>query len=709
MPVLSRVFHVEKEQRPSLRKMVKGIRARLGIGVPPPKKRFRDRLLESDEVAVIVTGSNSRGEFFGKPVEWQGPKKIPKLRLYAPHKDLFAFGVGDRVSCKISVRPGHHGTLDGHILRKLSDEATRVLGVAVKARYGLALKSVDRRDRQSYIIADEGHEEIKEGDLVLTEIIPGRLRDWRRTRVIERIGSMAGADTINLLAIRAHSLPTKFSLEACQQADSAQLALLGSRTDLRHIPLVTIDGTDAKDFDDAVWAEDSQDGGWHVIVAIADVAHYVRPGTPLDQAARERGNSAYFPNMVVPMLPKALSNGWCSLRPHMDRPCLAVHMWFDKNGVKVRHSFVRGLMRSAARLTYRQVQNALDNPPSDIPSDIYDTVLKPLHRCCRALQRQRKKRGALEITTLEKDITLGDDGHVLDIKPCEQLDSNQIIEEMMIAANVCAAETLEHLEHPCMYRVHDEPTADRIDEVRSFLQTIGLNVDEKTDLKSYDLNMILESVKNTHYEQIVNTVVLRSQSQAVYTPSNRGHFGLGLSRYAHFTSPIRRYADLLVHRALITALNLYESPEEEHDCQDQMPFEDIAAHLSRTERRAAQAERAATERYTARFLEKSIGLPFEGRITAVRQIGLFVELTETGAVGLVPVTTLGNEFYVYDEEKHCLFARSGKTVYALGDPIVVNLRQVDVVTGSILLEVVTGHTKKRVKGRGRKPSSSRRK
>ena len=297
-----------------------------------------------------------------------------------------------------------------------------------------------------------------------------------------------------------------------------------------------------------------------MIVAIADVAHYVRPGTPLDQAACERGNSAYFPNMVVPMLPKALSNGWCSLRPDMDRPCLAVHMWFDKNGIKTRHRFVRGLMRSAARLTYRQVQNVLDGHPSDIPPDIYDTVLKPLHRCCHALQRQRKKRGALEIITREKDITLDDDGHVLDIKPCEPLDSHQIIEEMMIAANVCAAETLERLEQPCMYRVHDEPTADRIDDVRSFLQTIGLNVDEKTDLKSYDLNTILESVKDTRYEHIVNTVVLRSQSQAVYTPSNRGHFGLGLARYAHFTSPIRRYADLLVHRALIKALNLHESP-----------------------------------------------------------------------------------------------------------------------------------------------------
>lgn len=702
---LVRVFHIEKESRASFRKMVKGIRARLGIGVPPPKKSSRNKLLDVDEVAVVVTGSNNRGELFGRPLQWQGTKEVPKLRLYAPRKDLLAFGVGDNVSCKIRTRSDHKGTLEGHIIRKMSEEATRVLGVVIKVRQGLALKSADRRDRQFYSITEIGPDDVTEGDFVVAEIIPGRLRDRRRTRVVERIGSMKEANTIDQVAIRAHALPTKFSSEAIQQATSTQPVVLGMRTDLRHIPLVTIDGANAKDFDDAVWAENTNDGGWHVIVAIADVAHYVRPATFLDQVARERGNSAYFPNMVVPMLPRELSNDLCSLRPNTDRPCLAVHIWLDKSGRKIRHNFVRGLMHSAARLTYQRVQTTLNGQPSDVPDEIYETVLKPLHRCCRALRRQRKKRGALEITTLDRDITVDENGRVLNIQPCEQTESNQIVEEMMIAANVCAAETLESLKQPCMYRVHDEPAEDRVDEVRSFLQVIGLNVDEKSNLKSYDLNMILGRVKGTRYEHIVNTVVLRSQSQAIYTPSNRGHFGLSLSKYAHFTSPIRRYADLLVHRSLIKALDLYEDIDEKKQYQDQPPFEDIAAHLSRTERRAAQAERDAVERYTARFLEKSIGTQFHGRITGVRQVGLFVELTEIGATGLVPVSTLGNDFYVHDEATHRLFGRSGKTVYALGDPVTVILRQADAVTGGILFEVVPEYKKKRGKKKeGKSPS-----
>jgi ribonuclease R len=581
------------------------------------------------------------------------------------------------------------GMYEARVIRKVSSGPARILGVFQRAADGSGrLHPTDRRQKAEYEIAESDRMDAEIGELVLTEMLPstrgGRLYGLKPVKVIERLGDMANPKAISLVAIHTHDIPDVFPDAAIEQAEAAGPAPLGKRTDLRQIPLITIDGEDARDFDDAVWAE--ADGeGWRVIVAIADVAWYVRPGDALDKEAFKRGNSVYFPDRVVPMLPEALSNGWCSLKPDEERPCLAVEMRFDSEGNKKSHKFVRGLMRSAARLTYTRVQKAIDGEPDEQTGPLLDPVLKPLYGAWSALTKARARRGVLELDIPERKVVIGADGKVERVVQRERYDSHKLIEDFMIAANVAAAEQIETLKRPCMYRVHDLPTQEKLDSLREFLSTVGIPFAKGQVIKASAFNKVLDQAKTMTEAPLINEVILRSQAQAVYSPENLGHFGLGLARYAHFTSPIRRYADLLVHRALVDGLHLGEGAlgREDWEC-----FAEIGEHISATERRAAAAERDCVNRFTAAFLADRVGARFAGRINGVTRFGLFVTLDESGGDGLVPVSSLPNDYYDHDEVRHRLVGKRFGMTFSLGDAVEVELTEANPLTGGLVFRLV---------------------
>jgi ribonuclease R len=449
--------------------------------------------------------------------------------------------------------------------------------------------------------------------------------------------------------------------------------------DLRGLDLVTIDGSDARDFDDAVWAEPDIDpdnpGGWHLIVAIADVAHYVAPGSTLDREAHERGNSVYLPDRVVPMLPEALSNGLCSLKPGEDRACLAVQLWIDREGRKRRHHFERAIMRSAARLTYEQVQAARDGEATPAVSP---ARLDALYDAFAALDRYRTARGALALDLVEYKVILDRSSVPVAVEPRRRLDSHKLIEEFMILANVAAAEELETRRRPSLYRVHDAPDPERLAALRQALADIevpGLTLAKGQVIRPELFNRVLARVAGRPEAPVVNDLVLRAQAQAVYSPHNIGHFGLALRRYAHFTSPIRRYADLLVHRAL---LGETQPPEW---------LEATGQHVSATERRAVGAERAALERYRARLLGSRIGETFAARVSGVQRFGLFVTLSESGADGLVPIGSLPPDFYRFERARMRLTGRHSRQSFGLGDALTVRLVEADGLGGRLVFSL----------------------
>ena len=479
-------------------------------------------------------------------------------------------------------------------------------------------------------------------------------------------------------------IPQEFTREALSEAEAAVPVALGKRTDLRDIPLVTIDGPDARDFDDAVFAEPYGEG-WHLIVAIADVAHYVRSGGALDRAAFERGNSVSFPDRVVPMLPEALSNELCSLKPKVERACMAVHLWLDKEGELTRWEFVRGLMRSHARLTYEQVQQAKDGAPDSVTAPLVEPVIQPLYGAFACLMQARLKRGTLELDLPERKVEMDGEGQVRAIKVRERLDSHRLIEEFMICANVAAAAQLEQKGGACLYRIHDRPSEMKLEGLRDFLDTLGISLVPGKQLHPRFLTQILENSAGTPHAQVVNEMMLRSQAQAVYSPDNIGHFGLALAKYAHFTSPIRRYADLVVHRGLVRACKLGEDGLTDDEITR---LEAIAGHISTTERRAAAAERDATDRFITLFMTDRVGATFPARISGVARFGLFARLDETGADGIIPITTLPADYYFHDEKRQALVGKRTRRTYNLAQPVLVRLEQADRLTGSMSFVLV---------------------
>jgi ribonuclease R len=411
----------------------------------------------------------------------------------------------------------------------------------------------------------------------------------------------------------------------------------------------------------------------------------VRPGGALDKEALKRGNSVYFPDQVVPMLPEALSNDLCSLKEGVDRPCLAVRMVFDKHGAKRAHRFIRGMMRSAAKLSYPEAQAAIDGRASERTGPLLETVLKPLWRTYDALKAARDKRGPLELDLPERKIVLDDKGRVARVLTPERLDAHRLIEEFMIQANVAAAETLEAAKSPLIYRIHDAPSEEKVKALGEFLATLDISL-PKGLMKPDQFNRILGRTKDGELAELINEVILRSQAQAEYSPSNLGHFGLNLRRYAHFTSPIRRYADLIVHRALIRASKLGAGGLSDDEIEN---LDAIAAQISQAERRAMAAERETVDRLIALHLAGQIGATFSGRISGVTRSGLFVKLAGTGADGFIPASTIGQDYYIYSEADHALIGeRTGET-FRLGDPIEVRLVEAHPAAGALRFQITS--------------------
>ncbi len=727
-----RRFIAESETRPGLREVARAFNL-----TGAERKRLKKLMIElADDGAiegsrrrggsgrlpavtvVEITEVDIDGELRARPVSWKGEGNPPPIVMAAPKRgkrvvNAAALGPGDRLLARLTRLA--EGGYEGRVMRVIEAGPDRIIGVFRATADGGRIHPTDRRTKRDFAVARNATAGAEDGEVVLAETGRARRLGLPEAHVVERLGSLDAPRAISLIAIHSHAVPVEFPQDALDQAGRAEPVALGAREDLRGVPLVTIDGADARDFDDAVWAAPDDDpansGGFQLLVAIADVAHYVRPNDVLDRAARERGNSVYFLDRVVPMLPEALSNELCSLRPEVDRACLACDMRIGADGRLRAHRFTRALMRSAARLTYDEAQAAADGSDA-LDRDIREGVIAPLYGAYRALAKARRARGTLELDLPELRVVLDEAGAVEAVRPTPRYDSHRLIEECMIAANVAAAETLQRRKFPCMYRVHEHPDAAKIEALREFLATLELSLPRGGSLQSSHFNTLLDKVRGTPHEHLVNLVVLRSQAQAAYAPDNLGHFGLALTRYCHFTSPIRRYADLLVHRALIGAFGLGEGGLAKDGGAD---FAAIGEAISDTERRAQRAERDAKERYLTAWLAERVGAKFEARIVGVTRFGLFVALDETGAEGLIPIRTLGREYFTHDETHHALVGRSAR--YQLGETLRVRLSDADTITGGLVFELADGpgagavrglHEKPHGGGKGRKGKRSKR-
>jgi len=694
------------------------------------KRHIRPGALPHVTVLEIF-GRDTGGGLLARPAEYQG-NDPPTVAIRLPRGGGPAPGIGDRVLAKTFPTDEPAGpAYTARVMKVFEKRSEAVLGIFRVLKDGtFRIEPVERRQPE-LIVDTEFSNGAKNGDLV--EVEPARAPRYGlpKARVLQVLGSLTSEKAVSMIAIHAHDIPHIFPPDVMAEAEAlSPLPSLRSRgeggptgrvrgsdgpeelappinplpgpsprkrgegsyerEDWRDLPLVTIDPADAKDHDDAVFAEADTDeknpGGVVVTVAIADVAAYVRPGTPLDREALKRGNSVYFPDRVVPMLPERISNNLCSLREGEDRPAMAVRMTFSADGRKVRHSFHRVMMKSAAKLAYPQAQAAIDGTPDDKTRPILDTVLKPLWDAYAVLKRGREARQPLELDLPERKILLKEDGTVDRVVVPERLDAHKLIEEFMIQANVAAAETLEGRKQPLVYRIHDAPSLAKQESLREFLQTLSLSLARGAQMRPAQLNTILERVRGADNEALVNEVVLRSQSQAEYSPANIGHFGLNLRRYAHFTSPIRRYADLIVHRALIAALGLGPGGLTR---EEESRLEEIAALISATERRAMAAERETVDRLVAAYLAERVDERFDARVSGVTKAGLFVTLPQYGADGFIPVSSLGDDYYIYDETARSLFGeRSGKG-YQLADRVEVRLVEVAPMAGAMRFEMMS--------------------
>jgi ribonuclease R len=665
---VARAFGVQPDDKKALRGLMKSLEAD-GVVERAGRKQFIAAGRLPENAVVEVTGIDRDGEALARPVVWDAPGRPPIIFMRAEAKGQPALAPGARVLARL--KPIGTGKYEGRTLKRLAERTGSIVGVFHPHPHGGRIEPTDRRQKAEWTVPLGETMGAVEDEIVRAEPLPGKDFGLKPARITERLGLATDARSVSLIAIATHGIPIDFPEAALKEAEKAKAAPLAKRTDLREVPLITIDGADARDFDDAVFAEPAEHG-YRLIVAIADVAHYVKPGAALDNSARERGNSCYFPDRVVPMLPEALSNGWCSLKPHEDRGCLFVEMHIDVHGRKTAHKFGRGLMRSAARKTYEQVQEEFEDDP---------TSHAHLYAAFTALKAAREARGTLDLDLPERKVEIGLDGQVKNIAPRPRLDSHRLIEEFMILANVCAAEELEHRHLPCMYRVHAPPSPEKLDNLRSFLATLDISLVAGDQLHPRDLDRVLKLVAGTDNSSLVNETVLRSQSQAEYSPENIGHFGLALTKYAHFTSPIRRYADLLVHRALITGLKLGKdglSPE------DTAMFEDTAEQITATERRATLAERDSTDRYLALYLQHRVGELFTSRVSGVTKFGLFVTLPESGASGFLSMASLPDDYWMHDEATQSLIGKRSRKIYQLAQMLDVRLAEARPVTGGLL-------------------------
>lgn len=725
---IARHFGIKGANRHGLRQALKRLESD-GV-ITLQSKRIRPAG-ELPPVAVIaIIGADDDGDLFAIPTQsesnahnhnnthGQNTDNPPTIYISATSgttkssraKTNTAPKIGDRCLARLE-RVGNN-TYQASIIRVLTTQsAPTIVGIIHADGDGMVIVPTDKKDRNTYIPTDYESHAPKHGDIVIAIPTPNKRKFYgaKQARIQTIIGDMNDPRAFSLIAIHKNGIPTDFADDVLEQTADMTVPPLGNRTDLRHIPLVTIDGADARDFDDAVFAEpwvcdkSGEQQGHHLIVAIADVTHYVTPHTPLDKSAEHRGNSVYFPDRVVPMLPEKLCNDLCSLRPNEPRACLAVHMWIDNNGELQKYKFIRGLMQSHARLTYEQVQQAFDahqsgtsNATPDNPAcHLLHDVIAPLYTAYHALDTARQNRGTLDLDVPERQVNIDSDtGTVQSITPRHRLDSHKLIEEFMVLANVASALALEQKSAPALYRIHEPPTLEKLELLRDGLAGMGYDFAMGNKVTPRLFTGLLQQATTDGKSEIVSDIVLRSQSRAVYTPDNQGHFGLALAKYCHFTSPIRRYADVMVHRALITAYGLSDDPKT-----DGMPPEQaerlhaIGDHISATEHRAVQAERDALNRYMTAYMADKSGATFTARISGVTSAGLFITLDETGADGLIPLRTLPeNDYYILDKNRGTLTGERSGILFALGMRVHATLAEINVASGTMAFTINTDQT-----------------
>ncbi|MFK7940431.1 MAG: ribonuclease R [Roseovarius sp.] len=698
---ISRAFGIKGAARIDLKRLLKELADEGHL--EKRKKTYRDPDRLPPVAMLQITGQTPDGELTARPMEWQGESDEP-LVLVIPKASDPALGEGDRVLARVAEVKGEAHAYEGKLIRRIGTNPLKVLGVFSKRSEGGRIVPIDKGNTKEWSVAADMTGGAKDGELVEAEQAgpKGRL-GLPSARVVARLGDPTAPRAVSLIAIHQHGIPDAFPDEVIAEADAMKPAGLSGREDLRDVPLITIDPADARDHDDAVYAhadDDPKNEGGHIIwVAIADVACYVTPGSALDAEARKRGNSSYFPDRVVPMLPDRLSGDLCSLHEGVPRACIAVRMQIDAYGQKISHRFVRGLMKSPASLNYQEVQAAMDGNINDKCAPLMEDVIRPLYAAHAALQKARNARQPLDLELPERKVELSEEGEVLSVNFTDRLEAHKLIEECMVLANVAAAETLISRKSPLLFRVHEDPPPEKLESLRDVASAAGLPLAKGQNLKTQHLNQLLRGARDTDHSEVVNMATLRAMTQAYYAPAHIGHFGLALKSYAHFTSPIRRYADLIVHRSLISAHDWGKDGLTPRDIET---LQSTGEHISDTERRSMMAERDTNDRYLASFLSERVGEAFTGRISGVAKFGVFVRLDDTGADGLIPIRSLGREYFNFDRDAATLTGSDSGLVIGLGQRVTAKLAEAAPVTGGIALELVSldGQVVKRKTGGG---------
>jgi len=698
---IARAFNLRGNDKIALKKLLNDM-ADEGL-IETSRGRAFNQVGGVPRVTVLnIVDADEDGHIWARPEHWEADVPPPRLRVIEKGRHS-ALGIGDRILARTEQRGDR---FVAHPLKKLAKRTELVLGVLRRDGDRYWLTPVEKRERRELAVSEI--KEAQAGDLVLCDV------SGRGPRVTARVEAVLGdpfaPKSFSLIAIHKHELPHEFSDAAVEEAKKVAKQPLGEREDLTHLPIVAIDPADARDHDDAIWAAPDDDpsnkGGWKAIVAIADVSFYVRPGSELDREARRRGNSVYFPDRVVPMLPEELSAGICSLKEGEPRAALACHLAIAADGSLKSWRFTRAKVCLAANIAYEDAQSAIDASEEErvevsspvcwmpevegpVPAKLVNDALKPLWACWRALAKARDKRQPLELDLPERQVVLDEMGRITSVAPRERLDAHRLVEDFMIAANVAAARALEAKKAPVMYRIHEPPSREKLVALKDYLDTFGIEFTLGQVITPATFNRIIERVGEADFRPEIMEQLLRTQMQARYGPERLGHFGLALATYAHFTSPIRRYADLLVHRALVSAYKLGEGGLPPEDAEK---FEEIGEHISRLERRAMEAERETVDRYVAAYLGDRIGQVALCRITGVQPFGFFATVTDLGGDGLVPVSTIGDEYFRYDEKSQQLIGEETGTTYRLGQKLKLRIVEANPVSGALRFELPhTGH------------------
>ncbi|HSX56851.1 MAG TPA: ribonuclease R [Sphingomonas sp.] len=696
---IARAFGLSGQEKITLKALLRDM-ADEGLIDSAPGRAFH-KMGGVPKVTVLRVTDSDGDTVWAVPERWEAEGvPVPRLRVRERGKHS-ALAVGDRILAR--TEEAGNGLI-AHPMKKLARGEEAVLGVVKEEGGRLYLHGLEKKERNSFVISERNGAE--PGDLVMAEKSGRGPRIF--AKVTEVLGDPFAPRSFSLIAIHKHSIPNVFSEELLQEAERVAKQDLGKgREDLRHIPIVAIDPSDARDHDDAVWAAPDDDpkneGGWKAIVAIADVSFYVRPGSLLDREARKRGNSVYFPDRVVPMLPEVLSADVCSLKQDVDRAAMACHLQISAKGEIKGWRFTRAVVKLAANIAYEDAQAAIDaagekvevaSSPCAMPAEelagvdptLVDSTLRPLWACWRALNKAREKREPLDLDLPERRIMLDEKGRILSVAPRERLDAHKLIEDYMIAANVAAAKALEARKAPVMYRVHEPPSREKLAALKEYLKTLEVEFTLGQVIRPGTFNHVIARVADAEFREEVMIQVLRTQTQAYYGPQNAGHFGLALGSYAHFTSPIRRYADLVVHRALVESNKLGPGGELPTDAE----MEKTGEVISQLERRAMEAERETVDRYVAAYLSAHVGEVMEARITGVQNFGFFATVDGVGGDGLVPARDLGREYFRYDEAAQKLVGEETGEEFALGQRLPLRLVEANPVSGALRFELPDG-------------------